>query len=42
VRTRTSLSPSFSFMAILPLALTLTKSLSELRRTPPDAVANMT
>ena len=34
-------SPS-NFMAILPVWLTLTKSLSSLRRTPPRAVANIT
>ena len=35
-------SPSSSFIAILPLALTLTKSESSLRRTLPERVANMT
>ena len=40
--TLTRLSPSSSFIAILPLALTDTKSLSRLRRMPPLAVENMT
>ena len=35
-------SPSSSFMAILPLRLTWTKSESLLRRTPPERVANIT
>ena len=42
VCTPISRSPSSSFMAILPLAITLTKSESSLRRTSPGAVANMT
>ena len=40
--TPTMLSPSSSFMAILPLRLICTKSLSLLRRTPPERVENMT
>ena len=43
--TPTSRSPASSpsnFMAILPFWLTLTKSLSSLRRAPPRAVANIT
>ena len=39
--TPTRLSPSFSFMAILPLAFTLVKSARSLRRTLPAAVANI-
>jgi len=42
VRTRTKRSPSFSFMAILPLAMTLVKSDSKLRRMEPDAVEKRT
>ena len=40
--TSTMCSPSSSFMAILPLRLTWTKSESLLRRTCPQAVANIT
>ena len=42
VCTPISRSPWSSFMAILPLAMTLVKSDSRLRRTLPDSVANMT
>ncbi len=40
--TPTMESPSSSFIAILPLRLMPTKSLSLLRRTPPERVANIT
>ncbi|MNT05932.1 hypothetical protein D3C72_1405780 [compost metagenome] len=39
--TPTMRSPSSSFMAILPARFTVAKSLSLLRRTSPDLVANM-
>ena len=42
VCTLTSRAPSSSFMAILPLAWTRTKSERRLRRTVPAEVANMT
>ena len=42
VPTPTIWSPSSSFMAILPLRRTSTKSESLLRRTPPERVANIT